>query len=91
MNFELTKRQEFVRKLVRRFVENEVAPIAAEIDQEHRFPRETIDKMGKLGMIPISSLLKKLPRRVPQQPRLLPATTLSVVGLFTLLAVRSRR
>ena len=33
MNFELTKRQEFVRKLVRRFVENEVAPIAAEIDQ----------------------------------------------------------
>ena len=54
MNFELTKRQEFVRKLVRRFVENEVAPIAAEIDQEHRFPRETIDKMGKLGMMGIA-------------------------------------
>ena len=37
MNFQLTKEQEFVRKMVREFAETEVEPLAAEIDQEHRF------------------------------------------------------
>jgi butyryl-CoA dehydrogenase len=54
MNFELTKQQEFVRTLAQRFVENEVKPIAAEIDKNHRFPRETIEKMSKLGMLGIA-------------------------------------
>ncbi len=51
MNFQLTKEQELVRKTVRAFAEAEVEPIAAEIDQEHRFPVENVEKMGKLGML----------------------------------------
>ncbi|MDO4745300.1 MAG: acyl-CoA dehydrogenase family protein, partial [Bacillota bacterium] len=44
MNFQLTKEQEFVRKMVREFAETEVEPIAADIDKEHRFPVETVEK-----------------------------------------------
>ena len=51
MNFQLTKEQEFVRKMVREFAETEVEPIAAEIDQEHRFPEENVKKMGEYGLM----------------------------------------
>ena len=51
MNFQLTKEQEFVRKMVREFATNEVEPLAADIDQEHRFPEETVEKMAKFGML----------------------------------------
>ncbi len=51
MNFQLTKEQEFVRKMVREFAENEVEPIAADIDKEHRFPVETVEKMAKYGLL----------------------------------------
>ena len=51
MNFVLTKEQEFVRKMVRDFTKNEVEPIAAEIDREHRFPVENVAKMSKLGIL----------------------------------------
>ncbi len=51
MNFQLTKQQELVRKMVREFAVNEVEPIAAEIDLEHKFPVENVEKMGKLGML----------------------------------------
>ena len=53
MNFQETKEQEFVRKMVRDFAETEVEPIAADIDKEHRFPVETVEKMAKLGMMGI--------------------------------------
>ncbi|MCI7145997.1 MAG: acyl-CoA dehydrogenase [Clostridiales bacterium] len=51
MNFSLTKEQEFVRKMVRDFAETEVEPLAAEIDAEHRFPVETVEKMAKYGLL----------------------------------------
>ncbi|MDO4517923.1 MAG: acyl-CoA dehydrogenase [Bacillota bacterium] len=51
MNFSLTKEQEFVRKMVRDFAETEVEPLAAEIDAEHRFPEETVEKMAKYGLL----------------------------------------
>ncbi len=51
MNFQLTKEQEFVRKMVRDFTTNEVEPIAADIDAEHRFPEETVKKMAKYGLL----------------------------------------
>lgn len=51
MNFQLTKEQEFVRKMVREFATNEVEPLAAEIDQEHRFPVETVEKMAEYGLL----------------------------------------
>ena len=51
MNFQLTKEQEFVRKMVRDFAETEVEPLAADIDKEHRFPVETVEKMAKYGLL----------------------------------------
>ena len=53
MDFRLTKEQLLVRKMVREFAENEVKPIASEIDEEERFPAETVEKMAKLGMMGI--------------------------------------
>jgi butyryl-CoA dehydrogenase len=51
MNFNLTKEQEMVRKLVREFTEIEVKPIAAEIDEQGRFPMETIEKASQIGLM----------------------------------------
>ena len=53
MDFHLTKEQQLVRKMFREFAENEVKPLAAEIDEEERFPMETVEKMAKLGMMGI--------------------------------------
>ena len=53
MDFHLTKEQQLVRKMYREFAENEVKPLAEEIDEEERFPMETVEKMAKLGMMGI--------------------------------------
>ncbi|MBU5485322.1 acyl-CoA dehydrogenase [Clostridium sp. MSJ-11] len=53
MNFALTREQEFVKQMVREFAENEVKPIAAEVDETERFPIENVEKMGKLGIMGI--------------------------------------
>ena len=53
MDFHLTKEQEIVRKMYREFAETEVKPLAEEIDEEERFPMETVEKMAKLGMMGI--------------------------------------
>ncbi len=53
MDFTLTREQEFVKQMVKEFTENEVKPIAAEIDETERFPQETVDKMAKYGMLGI--------------------------------------
>ena len=53
MDFHLTKEQLMLRKMYREFAENEVKPLAQEIDEEERFPMETVEKMAKLGMMGI--------------------------------------
>ena len=53
MDFHLTREQEMLRKMYRDFAENEVKPIAQEVDEEERFPEETVKKLGKLGMMGI--------------------------------------
>ena len=40
-------------QMIRDFAENEVKPLAQEIDEEERFPRETVEKMAKLGLFGI--------------------------------------
>ena len=42
MDLTLTVKQKAIRKLAHQFVENELAPIAREIDAEWHFPREVI-------------------------------------------------
>jgi butyryl-CoA dehydrogenase len=49
MEFKLTGEQEMMRNLVREFAKREVAPTAAERDEQEEFNREIIDYMGRLG------------------------------------------
>ena len=53
MDFSLSKEHEMVRTLFKEFAEKEVKPLAQEIDEQHRFPRETVDKMAKYGFMGI--------------------------------------
>lgn len=53
MDFTLPKEHEMARQLFKDFAENEVKPLAQEIDEAHRFPRETVDKMAKYGFMGI--------------------------------------
>ncbi|MDQ0218539.1 acyl-CoA dehydrogenase [Peribacillus cavernae] len=50
MQFKLTEEHEMIRKMVRDFARNEVAPTAAERDEEERFDRVIFDKMAELGL-----------------------------------------
>lgn len=50
MHFQLSDEQKMLQKMVRDFAENEVAPTAAERDEEERFDREIFDKMAELGL-----------------------------------------
>ena len=51
MNFSLTREQELVRKMMQEFTENEVKPIAAEIDRTHEYPAENVAKLFQLGVM----------------------------------------
>lgn len=51
MDFRLTEDQLEMQRMVRKFARNEIAPLAAEIDRESRFPAETFRKMGELGLL----------------------------------------
>ncbi len=53
MDFSLSKEHEMARQLFKDFAETEVKPLAQEIDQEHRFPRETVEKLAKYGFLGI--------------------------------------
>ncbi|MBA2506094.1 MAG: acyl-CoA dehydrogenase family protein [Thermoleophilaceae bacterium] len=53
MVFDLTDEQKDIQRLVRDFAQNEVAPVAEELDREKRFPYEIIEKLGKLGLMGI--------------------------------------
>ena len=53
MEFKLTKEQQMIRDVMREFAKNEVEPIAAEIDETGRFPRETVEKMARYNMLGI--------------------------------------
>ncbi len=53
MNFELGKEYVLLRQMYRAFAENEVKPLAEEVDEEERFPVETVEKMKKFGFFGI--------------------------------------
>ena len=53
MDFALDKKHEMARNLFKDFAENEVKPLAQEVDETETFPRETVDKMAKYGFLGI--------------------------------------
>ncbi|MBR1785400.1 MAG: acyl-CoA dehydrogenase [Bacteroidales bacterium] len=53
MDFSYSKQEALFLQMIREFAEKEVKPLAAEIDEEERFPVETVKKMAKLGLMGI--------------------------------------
>ncbi|HUK95596.1 MAG TPA: acyl-CoA dehydrogenase family protein [Gaiellaceae bacterium] len=51
MNFDLAPEHELVRKTVREFAEERVAPLAAELDREQRFPYDLVAELADLGLM----------------------------------------
>lgn len=53
MDFTLSEKHKMAQTLFRDFAENEVRDLAQEIDEEERFPKETVEKMSKYGFMGI--------------------------------------
>jgi len=53
VNFELTSEQQLLKDTVREFAWTRVAPAAAELDREARFPYELVAEMAELGLMGI--------------------------------------
>ena len=51
MDLDLTPEQELIRDTVRAFARERVAPIAAELDLEARFPYELVSELAELGLM----------------------------------------
>lgn len=53
MDFSLSKKHLLAQSLYRSFAENEVKPLAQEVDETEEFPRATVEKLAKYGMLGI--------------------------------------
>ncbi|WP_375540677.1 acyl-CoA dehydrogenase family protein [Virgibacillus saliphilus] len=53
MNFELSKEQHMIKKMVQAFADEVIQPRAIEADKEAKFPVDTFDQMGELGLLGI--------------------------------------
>jgi short/branched chain acyl-CoA dehydrogenase len=51
VNFDLAEEHELIRRTVRDFAEQRVAPVAEELDHEHRFPYDLVEELGELGLM----------------------------------------
>jgi alkylation response protein AidB-like acyl-CoA dehydrogenase len=51
MNFDLTTEQQMIKRTIREFAEEEVAPGALERDRSKTFPKEIFRKLAELGMM----------------------------------------
>ncbi|MDK2918403.1 MAG: butyryl-CoA dehydrogenase [Candidatus Petromonas sp.] len=53
MDFRLSKEHQMLQELYKNFAENEVKPLAAEVDEEEKFPVETVKKLARYGFMGI--------------------------------------
>jgi alkylation response protein AidB-like acyl-CoA dehydrogenase len=51
VNLHLTEEHQMIVKMARDFAQNEIAPIAAEVDEHGTFPVDTVKQMGELGFM----------------------------------------
>src|SRR5438876_2005557 len=54
MDFEPSETQRFVQKAAREYAERVIAPEAAAIDREERFPREILKGLADLGLMAVN-------------------------------------
>jgi short-chain 2-methylacyl-CoA dehydrogenase len=53
VNFDLSEEHELTRRTVREFARDRIAPVAEELDREHRFPYDLVSEMAELGLMGI--------------------------------------
>lgn len=53
MDFKLSENHQQLQEMYREFAQNEVKPIAKEIDETMRFPEENVAKMAEMGLFGI--------------------------------------
>ncbi|MGH3016344.1 MAG: acyl-CoA dehydrogenase family protein, partial [Gaiellaceae bacterium] len=53
MNLDLSEEHELVRRTVRDFAQERIAPVAEELDREHRFPYDIVAELAELGLMGI--------------------------------------
>ena len=51
MSVQLSKEQLMIQKMARDFARKELAPLAAERDEKHLYPADSLKKMGELGLL----------------------------------------
>lgn len=54
MDFSLTEEQQMVQDTARRFAEEQIKPVAAELDKTHRHPAEIVKQLAELGFMGIA-------------------------------------
>lgn len=54
MDFNLTPAQSMIQRIVRDFAQKEVEPLAGIIDEEERFPWETVKKMAAMNLLALT-------------------------------------
>ena len=54
MDFALTEDQQLFQRMVRDFATNELQPVAAQVDDEEKFPAENVRKLAELGLMGVS-------------------------------------
>ena len=54
MNFKFSPEERDIILMVREFCQKEVMPLSAELDEEERFPEETMRKLAEMGLMGIS-------------------------------------
>jgi short-chain 2-methylacyl-CoA dehydrogenase len=50
-DYDLSEEHELVRRTVRDFAQQRVAPVAEELDREHRFPYDLVAELAELGLM----------------------------------------
>ena len=65
MDFNLSTDHEILRDSVRSFAENEIKPVAKELDQKEEFSYETMQKMAELGLFGAEKFTPR--RRIVEQ------------------------
>jgi short/branched chain acyl-CoA dehydrogenase len=53
VDFDLSDEHDLLRKTVRELAEERIAPVAEELDREHRFPYEIVSELAELGLMGI--------------------------------------
>ncbi len=51
MDFTFSPEHQALRRMIREFAETEIAPVAAELDREHKVPFEIMRKLGEIGLL----------------------------------------